>query len=158
MKKAFNLEQDFIDFVTLCNRFEVKYLVIGGYAVSVHGYPRSTKDLDILIELSDENAEKVKKVVDEFGFASLKLTKSDFLKKDFVTQLGFEPVRIDIINDIDGLDFGKAWDNKRMVKYEGVEIPFIGYNELLILKAIAGRPQDIADIDKLKKRNENKKN
>jgi hypothetical protein len=158
MKKKFNLERDFVSFVSLCNQYEVKYLVIGGYAVSIHGYPRSTKDLDILIELSDENAGKVKRVVDEFGFASMKLTKDDFLKKDFVTQLGFEPERINIINDVDGLDYEKAWQNRRMVKYEGVEIPFIGYNELLKIKTIAGRPQDIADIDKLKKRNEKIKN
>ena len=157
MKRPVNLEKDFVDFVKLCNHYEVKYLVIGGYAVSVHGYPRSTKDLDILIKLSEENAAKMKNVIDEFGFASLKLTKKDFLKPDFVTQLGQEPIRIDILNDIDGLDYEEAWKNRKMVNYEGEPISFIGYNELLKIKAIAGRPQDLADISKLKKRNKKKK-
>lgn len=157
MKRPVNLEKDFVDFVKLCNLYEVKYLVIGGYAVSIHGYPRSTKDLDILIKLSEENAAKMKNVIDEFGFASLKLTKKDFLKPDFVTQLGQEPIRIDILNDIDGLDYEEAWKNRKMVNYEGEPISFIGYNELLKIKAIAGRPQDLADISKLKKRNKKKK-
>ena len=157
MKQPISLENDFIEFLKLCNRYEVKYLIIGGYAVSIHGYPRSTKDLDVLIKMSDENAEKLKTVIDEFGFASLKLTKDDFLKPDFVTQLGYDPIRIDILNDIDGLDYDKAWENRKMVNYEGISIPFIGYFELLKIKAIAGRPQDLADISKLEKRNKKKK-
>lgn len=157
MKQPISLESDFIDFLKLCNLYEVKYLVIGGYAVSIHGYPRSTKDLDILIQMSEENAAKMKIVIDDFGFASLKLIKEDFLRPDFVTQLGHEPIRIDILNDIDGLDYEEAWLNRRMVNYEGIEIPFIGYNELLKIKAIAGRPQDLADISKLEKRNKKKK-
>ncbi len=157
MKKPISLEKDFVDFVKLCNLHKVKYLVIGGYAVSIHGYPRSTKDLDVLIQLSEENAEKMKNVIDDFGFASLKLKKEDFLKPDFVTQLGHEPIRIDILNAIDGLDYEEAWKNRKMVSYEGEPIPFIGYNELLKIKTIAGRPQDLADINKLEKRNKKKK-
>lgn len=157
MKQPISLENDFIDFLKLCNLYEVKYLVIGGYAVSIHGYPRSTKDLDVLIKLSEENAEKMKKVINDFGFASLNLTIEDFMKHDFVTQLGHEPIRIDILNDINGLDYDEAWKNRIMVNYEGVEISFIGYHELLKIKAIAGRPQDLADINKLEKRNKKKK-
>jgi hypothetical protein len=153
MKNKINLEGDFLDFIKLCNRFEVKYLVIGGYAVSVHGYPRYTKDLDICIELSDDNAEKMLQVINEFGFESLNLTKDDFLRPDFITQLGYEPLRIDILNDVDGVDFEMAWQNKRIVTMQEEPVAFIGYHELLKVKEKAGRPQDIADIDKLKKRN-----
>lgn len=156
MKKQLNLEQDFNDFIKLCNKFEVKYLVIGGYAVSIHGYPRTTKDLDICIELSEENADKMIEVIKEFGFSSMKLTKEDFLKPNFITQLGYEPLRIDLINDLDGVPFEEAWLNKRVVNMQGESVNFIGYNELLKVKAKAGRPQDLADIDKLKKRNKNK--
>src|SRR5882724_3042386 len=156
MKRGINLENDFVDFVKLCNQYKLKYLVIGGYAVSVHGYPRSTKDLDVCIELSQANAEKMVRVINDFGFGSLKLTTEDFLKTNFVTQLGHEPIRIDILNDLDGVNFEEAWLNKKMVNYEGVIIPFIGYNELLKVKAKAGRPQDIADISKLKRRNRDK--
>ena len=152
MEQGRNFETDFLEFVQLCKKHEVKYLVIGGFAVSIHGYPRYTKDLDICIEMSKENAERMVKVIGDFGFGSLQLTTEDFLKKDFITQLGHEPVRIDILNDLDGVAFDVAWTNRKVISYEGVQIDFIGYNELLIVKAKAGRPQDIADIKKLEKR------
>ncbi len=156
MKKKFKLENDFLDFLELCNKHSVKYLVIGGYAVSIHGYPRYTKDLDICIESSEQNAKNMVLVLKDFGFASLGLTQEDFLKKNLVTQLGYEPLRIDILNDMDNVPFKQAWENKRDVQYEGITINFIGYAELLKLKEKAGRPQDLADIDKLKSRNKNK--
>lgn len=156
MKKKFKLEIDFIDFLRLCNEHHVKYLVVGGYAVSIHGYPRYTKDLDVCIESSEENAEKMVDVISDFGLGSLKLTKEDFLKKNFITQLGYEPLRIDILNEVDGVSFSAAWQNKREVVYEGLKINFIGYNELLVLKQLAGRSQDLTDIKKLEERNKNK--
>jgi predicted nucleotidyltransferase len=153
--KRLKIENDFIDFVKLCNEYEVEYLVIGGYAVSVHGYPRYTKDLDISIKISETNAEKMVSVIKDFGFGSLGLTIADFLKRDFITQLGHEPLRIDILNDLDGVAFEEAWKNKRSIDFEGIKINFIGYYELLKVKEKAGRPQDIADINKLKSRNKN---
>jgi predicted nucleotidyltransferase len=151
--KKLKLESDFIDFVKLCNEYELEYLVIGGYAVSIHGYPRSTKDFDICIKISEANAEKMVSVIKGFGLESLKLIKEDFLKRDFITQLGHEPLRIDILNDLDGVAFEQAWINKRIIDFEGTKINFIGYHELLKIKEKAGRPQDIADINKLKSRN-----
>jgi len=151
--KARNIEGDFLEFVQICNKHNVKYLVVGGFAVSIYGYPRYTKDLDICVQMSEVNAEKLLRVIDEFGFSSLGLTKNDFLKPNFITQLGIEPLRIDILNDIDGVLFDEAWENRKMVKYDEVEVPFIGYNELLKVKLKAGRPQDIADVEKLKSRN-----
>jgi len=153
MKESINLEKDFLDFISLCNQYNVKYLVIGGYAVGIHGYPRLTKDLDISVQISEENAEKIVQVINDFGLSSLRLKKEDFLKADFVTQLGHEPVRIDILNDLDAMSFEEAWKNKIVVTLFNVPINFIGLNELIIIKEIAGRKQDIADIDKLKKRN-----
>ncbi len=153
MKKPISIPNDFIEFIPLCNKHQLKYMVIGGFAVSIHGYPRSTKDMDICIQLSDENAEKMLFVLKELGFSSLNLTKADFLVPHYFTQLGYEPVRIDIMNDIDGVEFEVAWQNKKVVKMKGVDFNFIGYNELLILKQLAGRPQDLADIYKLKQRN-----
>ena len=156
MKKKFKLEQDFLDFIRLCNEREVKYLVVGGYAVNVHGYVRYTKDIDIAIELSDENAEKVILVIQEFGLGSLGLTEEDFLQRNVVTQLGHEPIRIDILNGMDGVTFGQAWANRMEVEYNGIKINFVGLDELLILKQIAGRLQDKTDIEKLKARNKKK--
>ncbi len=146
MPMEFKLEKDFLDFLDLCGKQGVKYLVIGGYAVSIHGYPRYTKDLDIAIELSDENAARTVMVIQEFGLGSFGLTKEDFLKKNFVTQLGYAPLRIDVLNDIEGVPFLEAWQKRKEVTYEGVLIHFIGYEELLILKKLAGRSQDMADV------------
>lgn len=154
--KELRLENDFIDFVELCNKYEVEYLVIGGYAVSIHGYPRTTKDLDICIKISEENANKMVDVIIDFGFGSLNLKKEDFLKRNFITQLGHEPIRIDILNDLDGVPFEHAWKNKRVIAMQGAIVNFIGYADLLKVKEKAGRPQDIADIDKLKFRNKKK--
>jgi hypothetical protein len=155
-KNKINLEGDFLDFIDLCNKHQVKYLVIGGYAVSIHGYPRSTKDLDICIELSSSNANKMISVIQDFGMASLQLKVEDFLVPHFFTQLGYAPIRIDIMNDIDGVDFEEAWNNKKIVSINNINFNFIGYNDLLKVKEKSGRPQDLADIHKLKQRNNNK--
>jgi hypothetical protein len=152
-KKGPILFEDFKDFIRLCNHYELRYLVIGGFAVSIHGYPRGTKDLDICIEASEGNADKIAKVIADFGMASLGLTPEDFLKKGMFTQLGREPVRIDIMVEMDGVPFDSAWQNKRTVNYEDeILVHFIGYHELLQLKQLASRPQDIADIAQLKAR------
>jgi len=156
MKELNNLEKDFLDFISLCNQYNVKYLVIEGYAVGIHGYPRLTKDLDINIQMSEDNAEKIVQVINDFGLGSLKLQKDDFLKANFVTQLGYEPVRIDILNDLDAVSFEDAWENKKVMTMFNIPINFIGLDELIIIKEKAGRKQDIADIDKLKKRNQHK--
>jgi len=157
MMKKISLEKDIIEFIELCNKHDVRYLVIGGYAVSVHGYPRTTKDIDVCIEVSEKNASKMVQVINDFGFSSLKLGKEDFLKKDSITQLGFPPLRIDILNDLDGVGFEEAWNNKKIVDFEKVPVNFIGYNDLIKVKQKAGRTQDIADVDNLKKRNKNNK-
>lgn len=157
MMKKISLEKDIIEFIELCNRHDVRYLVIGGYAVSVHGYPRTTKNIDVCIEMSEINASKMVQVINDFGFSSLKLNEEDFKKKDSITQLGFPPLRIDILNNLDGVDFDEAWNNKKIVNFENVPVNFIGYNDLITIKQKAGRPQDIADVANLRKRNKKNK-
>ncbi len=154
-KKKFELKvpMDFLDFIQLCNKHSVEYLVIGGYAVSIYGYPRSTKDMDVCIKRSEVNARKMIDVLNEFGFGSLGINVEDFLKFENFTQLGQPPLRIDIINELQGLDFDVAFENRKEVLIDEVVFNFIGYNDLLKLKELAGRPQDIADISKLKNRN-----
>ena len=155
MNPEIKLEKDFLDFISLCNKHEVDYLVIGGYAVAVHGYPRYTKDIDVSIGVSDENGKAMVKVMKEFGFGSLNLIKDDFTKKGGVIQLGYEPLRIDIINDLGGVSFEEAFKNKKVVLYVGVSINFISYEDLISNKKLAARSQDIVDIEKLKARNKN---
>jgi predicted nucleotidyltransferase len=156
MNPKIKLEKDFLDFISLCNKHKVEYLVIGGYAVAIHGYPRYTKDIDVSIQVSSSNAEAMVEVMKEFGFASLNLTSEDFTKRGGFIQLGYEPLRIDIVNDLNGVPFEKAMKNKKVVEYEGVSINFIGYEDLIKNKQHAGRSQDIVDIEKLKERNKNK--
>lgn len=146
-------QKDFEDFISLCNKYELEYLVIGGFAVSIHGYPRTTKDLDICINKTAANAEKILAILKDFGFGSLNFKAADFLKDEMIAQLGYEPIRIDILNDLNGIDFNFAFKNKRVVNMNGVPTNFIGYNELLVNKENAGRDQDLLDIKKLKERN-----
>ncbi len=99
------LNQDFKEFIQSLNDNQVRYLVIGGYAVALHGYPRYTKDIDIWIEMSPENATRMLHALEQFGFASLDLQPQDFMTPDQVIQLGYPPSRIDLLTTPDGVDF-----------------------------------------------------
>ncbi|MFK7950961.1 MAG: hypothetical protein AB8G11_25500, partial [Saprospiraceae bacterium] len=94
------LDKDFKEFIELLNAHNVQYLVIGGYAVNFHGYPRYTKDIDFWLWMTDENIEKLLQVIKSFGFGSLGLDKSDFSDADNIIQLGYEPYRIDLLMDV----------------------------------------------------------
>ena len=146
-----NLEQDFEDFVTLLNKHDVHYMIVGGYALAFHGKPRHTGDLDIWIETSDTNAEKMCKVIAEFGMASLGMEKDDFLKKGIITQIGYPPLRIDILNEIDGVDFQDAYHHKSIIDIDGLVISYIGLDDLIKNKTVSGRSQDLTDVNALKK-------
>lgn len=109
-------EEDFVDFINLLNRHKVEYMVVGAHALAFHGRPRHTGDLDIWIKPSIFNAEKMINVIDDFGFSSLGLVKEDFLKDNYVTQLGYPPLRIDILNSISGVILMKPIKTESMVK------------------------------------------
>jgi len=129
------LARDFSEFIDLLNKYEVDYLVVGGYALGFHGRPRYTGDLDIWISISEKNAIKMVEVIEAFGFAALGLGKDDFLQKGYVTQIGYPPLRIDILNDIDGLVFKEAYKNKQVIDIDGIDVNYIGYNDLILNKA-----------------------
>jgi hypothetical protein len=144
-------EQDFIDFIELLNLHKVEYLVIGAHALAFHGRPRHTGDLDIWIKPNDENAIKMVEVLRDFGFGSLGLNKQDFLKENYVTQLGYPPLRIDILNSISGVEFDEAYDNKVEGEVDGLTINFINVTEFIKNKEASGRKKDFGDIESLKK-------
>jgi len=127
----------------------VKYLIVGGYAVGFHGYPRYTKDLDIWVLVSEENAENILKALNEFGFAHAGLQKKDFLNPDEFIQLGYPPNRIDIVLSCDGVDFKKCYESKIQISYDGLSLNFIDLQNLKKNKKVSGRPQDLADFDNL---------
>ncbi len=143
------LNPDFKEFFQLLNEHEVRYLVVGGYAVALHGYPRYTKDVDIWIERSPENAARMSKALEAFGFGSLGLTEADFLEPDTVIQLGYAPNRIDLLIGIPGVKFETCYAAKVDVEIEGVTLHFIDREHLIQSKRASGRHQDLADIENL---------
>ena len=143
------LNPDFKEFFQLLNANSVRYLIIGGYAVAYHGYPRYTKDVDIWIRINPENAEQVVKTLKDFGFASLGLKAEDFLAPDTIIQLGYAPNRIDLIMGVPGVDFKECYDNRNEEEIDGVKLNFIDLAGLKKSKKASGRTQDIADIENL---------
>ncbi len=143
------LNQDFKEFVKLLIENKVEYLIVGGYAVGVHGYPRYTGDLDIWINNTTENAKRAQVCVKDFGFSSYKLSVADFTKPGNIIQLGYPPVRIDIINQVDGVTFDECFKNKKDVTADDLTLYFIGYDDLLKNKKKTSRPRDIDDIENL---------
>lgn len=141
--------QDFKEFVELLIKNRVEYLIVGGYAVGVHGYPRYTGDLDIWINNSDENSKRILKCVNDFGFSSYNLKLTDFTKDGSIIQLGYPPIRIDIINQVDGVKFSECFTNKKIVKVDNLQVNFIGYDDLIKNKKATSRPRDIDDIQNL---------
>ena len=143
------LNQDFKEFIQLLNKNQVKYLVIGGYAVAIHGHPRYTKDIDIWLEMSEENSEKLIKALTEFGFGSLGLTPDDFQTPDQIVQLGYPPSRIDLITTPDGIDFQTCYNSKIEIKLNEIPVNFIDLDNLKKNKLASGRLQDLADLENL---------
>ena len=140
---------DLKEFIELLNANQVRYLVVGGYAVAVHGYPRYTKDVDIWLEPVPENARRVIRALDAFGFASLELKAGDFLEPDQIIQLGYAPNRIDLLTTLTGLDFATCFPSRVVVKIDDLEVNFIGLEDLKASKRAAGRLQDLADLENL---------
>ncbi len=107
-----NIQQDFEELLQLLEEHQVEYLIVGGYAVAFHGYPRFTKDIDIYYNSSSTNIQKLQKALSEFGFTSEELPTDLFQTKGNIITFGVEPVRVDIINDISGVAFNDAWKKK----------------------------------------------
>ena len=144
------INQDFREFIELLNEREVKYLVVGGYAVAYHGYPRYTKDIDLWIWLNEANAAKTVEALKDFGFASLDIRVDDFLDPENVIQLGYPPGRIDLLTDLKDLDFEECYNQKEVVLVEKIKVNFIDVDSLIKTKLATNRPQDLIDAEKLK--------
>ena len=145
------LDPDFEDFIKLLNHHEVDYMIIGGYAMAFHGKPRYTGDLDIWIDISESNAQKMLLVIEDFGFVSLNFDKEDFLRENLINQLGYPPLRIDILTSIDGINFRDAYPQKQVILIEDFTANYIGLNDLIQNKNAGGRQQDLVDVNTLQK-------
>jgi hypothetical protein len=140
---------EFSELLSIFNEYEVKYLIVGGFAVMEYSEPRYTKDLDIWVEASPENAAKVFAALRHFGAPLRGLSESDFTEGGFY-QMGRPPARIDIMMSVDGLAFESAWENRNADNFRGVRVHFIGKADLMRNKEASGRYQDLADIENLR--------
>jgi hypothetical protein len=146
------LNRHFQEFIELLEKHGVKYLVVGGYAVGFHGFPRYTGDLDVFIAISEENSENILRVLGEFGFSDLGLNVQDFLEKEIVVEIGREPIKIQVLTGIDGVTFEESYSGKEYLQLsKELSIPFIGYEALLKNKESSPRAKDKIDFEELKR-------
>lgn len=143
------LSKDFREFVALLKKHEAEYLIVGGYAVGVHGYPRYTGDLDIWLNPIVPNAERVLRAIADFGFGSFNLTVADLTKEGNVIQFGQPPLRIDLLTAIDGVTFDACYANRKEVTFDGLSMNFIGYHDLVTNKKATGRHRDLDDVENM---------
>jgi hypothetical protein len=144
-----SLPADFKEFLKLLGSNGVEYLLIGGYAVNLHGYVRTTNDLDIWINVNPENAARTDRALREFGFAPAALTPDLFLTRNNVVRMGLPPVRIEILTSISGVEFDACYAEKVMIQIEEMLVPVISLARLRENKAASGRTRDLADLENL---------
>ena len=143
------MSPDFRDLLAEFNAREVEYLVVGAHALAAHGHVRATKDLDVWVRPSPENALRVLKALASFGAPLHDLTESDLILPGLIFQIGAEPVRIDVITAIDGVGFDEAWSARFAAAFAGIPVPVLSRHHLITNKKAAGRLQDLADVERL---------
>lgn len=143
------LPQDFKEFLQLLNANKVEYLLIGGYAVGYHGYPRATVDMDIWIAIEAKNAEKIVLVLKKFGFDVPELSAELFLKKDQVIRMGVPPLKLEILTTISGVRFEECYAERITDQIDDVAVNIISLRHLKINKKNSGRHKDLNDLENL---------
>jgi len=143
--------QDFKEFLQLANSAKIEYLVVGGYAVGYHGYPRATGDMDVWIAVKETNAKKLVQVLKEFGFDVPGLTKELFLQRNKVIRMGNPPMRLEILTDIDGVSFEDCFKNRVYQSFDDLVVPFISLGDLINNKRSTGRGKDLVDAEELER-------
>lgn len=145
------LPKDFKELLQLLNSKKIEYLVVGGYAVALYGYPRATGDMDIWVAISKDNAHKIAEALKEFGFNAPQLKEELFLEKEKNIRMGNPPLSIEILTSIDGVEFTECYRNKKTVTIDDIDINFISLEDLKKNKKASGRYQDLADLENLEK-------
>jgi hypothetical protein len=144
-----HLPPDFKDFLRFLSAHQVEYLLVGGYAVGYHGYPRATADMDIWVAISPENAEKLVAVLKEFGFDVPELSTALFLQENQIIRMGVPPVRIEIITTASGVSFEDCYAGRVTDELDGIEVHLISLEHLKINKRASGRHKDLNDLEHL---------
>lgn len=143
------MNKDFREFLELLTEEKVEYLLVGGYAVAVHGYPRYTGDIDFWVNNTDRNADRIIKVLEKFGISGLGITKEDLTKKDSIIQIGVPPNRIDLITSVEALTFEKAYQRREIKQIDSIDTNIISLDDLKTNKKALGRDKDKDDISHL---------
>lgn len=143
------LPPDFKEFLNILKIKHIRYLLIGGYAVGYHGYPRATNDMDIWIAIDPETAEQMVLALKDFGFDTPQLSKELFLKKNSIIRMGIAPIRIEILTTISGVNFEECFKQKIVDEIDGIEVNIISLNQLKINKKSSGRHKDLDDFENL---------
>ena len=141
------MNPDFSELLATFNAHGVEYLVVGAHALAAHGHVRATKDLDVWVRPSSENAVRTLRALAAFGAPLHDLTESDLSVPGLIFQIGVPPVRIDVITTIDGVDFSSAWPDRLEAKLGNVTVPVLSRHHLIANKKAAGRLQDLADVE-----------
>ncbi|NOR46314.1 MAG: hypothetical protein GQ534_12070 [Candidatus Delongbacteria bacterium] len=145
------LNSDYKEMLLILSEEKVKFLIVGAFALGSYGYPRATGDIDIWVEASSENAKKIIKSLAKFGAPMSDIKAEDFEKQGIIYQIGVVPRRIDIITEIDGVDFDIAYLNKKIVNIQDISVPILSYDDLIKNKESTGREKDVLDVKMLKK-------
>jgi hypothetical protein len=142
------IHPDFRDFILALNSNKVEYVIVGSFALAFHGHPRATGDIDIWIRPTSLNAQAALKALKDFGFENIDLKEDDILSGKII-QLGYPPVRIDIITALDGLTSDELWDSRQLGKFGNLEVTYIGRGAFIKNKRALGRHKDLADLEML---------
>jgi len=143
------MNEDFLDLLRACIAADVRFLVVGAYALAHHGRPRATGDLDVWVEPTPDNAPKVLRALAAFGAPLNDVTESDFAQPGVVFQIGLPPRRIDVLTQLTALDFAHAWASRERGRFGDLSVDFIGREAFIRNKRATGRPKDLGDIDGL---------
>jgi hypothetical protein len=143
------MNRDFSDLLAAFDGHDVEYLVVGAHALAAHGHVRATKDLDVWVRPSQENASRVLRSIVDFGAPLQDLREEDLVHPGLIFQIGVAPLRIDIITSIDGVEFDEAWTDRVVIRVGSLSIPVLSRHHLIANKKASGRLQDLADVERL---------
>lgn len=148
------MNSDYKDLLKEFESADVRYMIVGGYAVSEHTEPRYTKDLDLWIDNSPANAQRIISALQSFGAPLRDVTAGDFDLPGFAYQIGVPPARIDILTELEGLNFEECWSRRKSLELDQINVHYLAISDLIVNKELAGRPHDLEDARKLRKMNE----
>lgn len=147
-----HVDQDFVEILSELREAHAEFLVVGAYALAAHGLPRATGDFDLWIRPSRENAQRVYRALANYGAPLERVTETDFTNPDLILQVGVEPLRVDVITSISGVEFDEAWSRKTTALLGGIEVFVISVGDLIRNKKATGRDQDLLDVKRLERR------